>query len=112
MGGPPAPPTPGGDVMTTVDEATQQSAPSPETLLLQELSKALDQLAAGDLRIRLNRRDGLPGEVVERFNRLVEMKLRHTLDLLRISRVVGREGRMTERLDQEGFQGAWLDRIH
>ncbi|MEV4507661.1 HAMP domain-containing protein [Dactylosporangium sp. NPDC049525] len=95
--------------MTTVEEVTQKS---PETLLLEELSAGLDRLASGDLKHRLNRRDGLPGEVVERFNRLAELKLRHTRDLLRISRVVGREGRMTERLDEEGFEGAWLDRIH
>ncbi len=95
--------------MTTVEEVTQKS---PETLLLEELSDGLDRLASGDLKHRLSRRDGLPGEVVERFNRLAELKLRHTRDLLRISRVVGREGRMTERLDEEGFEGAWLDRIH
>ncbi|MFC5005203.1 HAMP domain-containing protein, partial [Dactylosporangium cerinum] len=95
--------------MTTVEEVTQKS---PETLLLEELSAGLDRLAAGDLKHRLSRRDGLPGEVVERFNRLAELKLRHTRDLLRISRVVGREGRMTERLDEEAFEGAWLDRIH
>ncbi|MGI5246455.1 HAMP domain-containing protein [Dactylosporangium sp. CA-139066] len=95
--------------MTTVEEVTQKS---PETMLLEELSSALDRLLAGDLKIRLSRRDGLPGEVVERFNRLADMKLRHTRELLRISRVVGREGRMTERLDEEGFEGAWLDRIH
>src|SRR5436190_12159069 len=97
--------------MTTVEEVTQ-SVPSPETLLLQELSAALDRLAVGDLKHRLSRRDGLPGEVVERFNRLADLKQRHTRDLLRISRVVGREGRMTERLDEESFEGAWLDRIH
>ncbi|WP_433212833.1 HAMP domain-containing protein [Dactylosporangium sp. CS-047395] len=95
--------------MTTVDEVTQKS---PETMLLEELSGALDRLLSGDLKIRLTRRDGLPGEVVERFNRLAEMKQHHTRELLRISRVVGREGRMTERLDEEGFEGAWLDRIH
>src|SRR6185437_10534393 len=37
---------------------------------------------------------------------------RHTRDLMRISRIVGREGRMTERLDGEGFDGDWADRIH
>ena len=94
--------------MTTVEEVTQKS---PETLLLEELSAGLDRLAAGDLKHRLSRRDGLPGEVVERFNRLADLKQRHTRDLLRISRVVGREGRMTERLDEEAFEGAWLDRI-
>src|SRR3569833_661848 len=85
---------------------------SPVTLLLFEISEALDHLTSGDLKVRLTRREGgLAGEVVDRFNRLVEMKQRHTRDLLRISRVVGREGRMTERIDEEEFEGAWLERI-
>src|SRR5690242_13737849 len=102
--------------MTTVEEFAQPGpngatgSPSPETQLLTELSIALDRLTTGDLKVRLPRRDGLPGEVVDRFNRLVDMKQRHTRELLRISRVVGREGRMTERLDDEGFEGAWAER--
>ncbi len=96
--------------MTTVEEVSQTA--SPETKLLIELSDALDHLAVGDLKVRLASRDGLPGQVVDRFNRLAELKQRHTRDLMRISRIVGREGRLTERLDEEGFEGAWADRIH
>src|SRR5262245_19751631 len=75
------------------------------------MSDALDRITTGDLRVRLRGRAGLAGEVVDRFNRLVDLKLRQTRDLQRISRVIGREGRMTERLDEEGYEGAWLDRI-
>jgi HAMP domain-containing protein/signal transduction histidine kinase/ActR/RegA family two-component response regulator len=115
MGARPAPET-GEDVMTTVEEVAQPGAngasgTSPESLLLTELSAALDRIAAGDFKIRLGRRDGLPGEVADRFNRVVDLHQRSTRDLLRISRVVGREGRMTERLDEEGFEGAWTERV-
>src|SRR5581483_5353860 len=92
--------------MTTVEETH-----SPESLLLAELSSALDRIAAGDFKIRLGRREGPLGEVADRFNRVVDMHDRSTRDLLRISRVVGRDGRMTERLDEEGFDGAWADRV-
>jgi signal transduction histidine kinase/HAMP domain-containing protein/CheY-like chemotaxis protein len=95
--------------MTTVEEVSQTA--TPETKLLLELSDALDHLAVGDLSVRLASRDGLPGQVADRFNRLAELKQRHTRDLMRISRIVGREGRMTERLDGEGYEGDWADRI-
>jgi signal transduction histidine kinase/HAMP domain-containing protein/CheY-like chemotaxis protein len=74
-----------------------------------ELAEALDRVAAGDLNVRLPPRGGAVGEVVDRLNRLVEVQRRGTRELLRISRMVGREGRMTERLDEEGFEGAWVD---
>ena len=100
--------------MTTVDEvppAVLGHAASPEGELLAELSDALDRIATGDLKIRLGRRTGLAGDVVDRFNRVVEMHQRSNRELLRISRVVGREGRMTERMDEEGTEGAWAEGV-
>ena len=49
--------------------------------------------------------------MVEQFNELVALQERHSRDLLRISRVVGREGRMSERLDEECYDGAWADGV-
>ncbi|GAA0938636.1 HAMP domain-containing protein [Virgisporangium aurantiacum] len=99
--------------MTTVDQVKSPRADgdTPDETLLRELTDALDRVAAGDLKVRLGRRTGAAGEVVDRFNRLIEMQQRQTRDLLRISRVVGREGRLTERLDEEGVEGAWGDRV-
>ncbi|MGH3712144.1 MAG: HAMP domain-containing protein [Micromonosporaceae bacterium] len=74
--------------------------------------QALDKVKRGDFRARLGRRTGLPGEVAERFNEVVEQQQRHTRQLQRISRVVGREGRMTERLEVEYLDGAWADAAH
>ena len=61
----------------------------------------------GRFDVRLARRDGPASEVVEQFNELVAVQERHSRDLLRISRVVGREGRMSDRLDEESYDGAW-----
>src|SRR5919202_5860152 len=96
--------------MTTVDEVAAPGAVTADALLA-ELVAGMDRIASGNLKVRLNRRTGLAGEVVDRFNRVVEMQQRSTRELLRISRVVGREGRLTERLDEEGFEGAWVERI-
>jgi HAMP domain-containing protein/signal transduction histidine kinase/ActR/RegA family two-component response regulator len=98
--------------MTPVDQiAPQKSGGGSDDALLTEFVAAFDAIAAGDLKVRLTRRTGLAGEVVDRFNRVIEMHQRSTRELLRISRVVGREGRLTERLDEEGLEGAWVDRI-
>ncbi|HEY2763903.1 MAG TPA: HAMP domain-containing protein, partial [Pseudonocardiaceae bacterium] len=63
----------------------------------------------GHFGVRLARRSGLAGEVVDRFNEVVSLQERRNRDLLRISRVVGREGRMLERLDEEAFDGSWAE---
>ena len=80
--------------------------------LLGELSEALQRVRRGELDVRLVRRGGLAGEVVDQFNDLVALQERRNRDLLRISRVVGREGRMLERLDEESYDGALAESAH
>jgi signal transduction histidine kinase/HAMP domain-containing protein/CheY-like chemotaxis protein len=80
--------------------------------LLGELSEALQRVRRGEFDVRLVRRGGLAGEVVDQFNELVALQERRNRDLLRISRVVGREGRMLERLDEESYDGALAESAH
>jgi len=80
--------------------------------LLSELADAMAQARRGRFDIRLSRRSGLHGEVVDQFNELISLQERRNRDLLRISRVVGRDGRMAERLDEEAFDGAWAAGAH
>ena len=89
--------------MTTVEKVGAQAD------VLAELAEALGRLRSGDVKVRLRRRTGVAGEVVDGFNEVVARQERQLLDLMRISRVVGREGRLTERLDEEGIDGAWAD---
>jgi HAMP domain-containing protein/signal transduction histidine kinase/CheY-like chemotaxis protein len=75
---------------------------------LQELRDALIAAADGDFTIRLDA--GLPGtlgEISKAYNDLAEMNGRMTNGLQKIARVVGREGRMTERLELDGAHGSW-----
>ncbi len=76
---------------------------------LQELSEALRRVARGDLKVRLPRRAGLAGEVADAFNDVVATQERQHLDVRRIARIVGRDGRLTERLDEEGYDGSWAE---
>jgi len=75
--------------------------------LLEALADALGRMEAGDFTVRMPRGEGLAGVVADRFNGLAERSDRHTRELQLISRVVGREGRLTERLDVEHLDGSW-----
>src|SRR5213593_3018680 len=74
---------------------------------LSELAAALAAFRNGDFAVRLGRRDGLLGDVVDRFNELADQQERRTRELVRVSHVIGREGRMTERLSELADKGDW-----
>ncbi len=94
--------------MTTdiVPEQSTGTATSHDRDLLDVLG-VLASLCAGDFSARLEPRDGLVGQVAERVNQLANLQERRTRELVRASRVIGREGRMTERLDEVGSEGDW-----
>src|SRR5438067_9769881 len=74
------------------------------------LSAVLEALTAfrdGDFSVRLPRSTGVLGEIAERFNDVAALQERRTKDIVRVSRVIGREGRMTERLDEISDAGGW-----
>src|SRR5919197_1803110 len=80
--------------------------------LLEELLAALLQLRQGAFRARLPaRRSGLAGRVAAAFNDCVELIDKTTREIERVSRLVGREGRMSERIALSGAPGAWAERV-
>ena len=76
-------------------------------VLFDELLAAMTAVRRGALDVRLARRSGVAGQVVDGFNAMADLLERRNRDLLRISRVVGREGRMLERMDEDQVDGAW-----
>ncbi|HWH01018.1 MAG TPA: HAMP domain-containing protein, partial [Pilimelia sp.] len=100
--------------MTTARE-TDSPAPPADTdeaqQLLRELTDQLRRVRQGDFRVRQPRRAGAAGEVADAFNDVVSLLERRNRELLRISRVVGRDGRLTERVDEESYDGSWADGI-
>ncbi|MBB5868754.1 HAMP domain-containing protein/signal transduction histidine kinase/ActR/RegA family two-component response regulator [Allocatelliglobosispora scoriae] len=76
-----------------------------------EVLAALHAVRQGDFQVRLPRAAGVQGEVADAFNDVTSLLSRRNRELLRISRVVGREGRVTERLDEEAFEAAWGEGI-
>ncbi|MFY1573965.1 HAMP domain-containing protein [Verrucosispora sp. WMMD703] len=96
--------------MTTAKQSvTAETSAADHEAVLTELAEALRRVRGGDLKVRLPRRSGAAGEVADAFNDVVSLQERQHLDLRRISRVVGRDGRLTERLDEEGLDGSWAE---
>ena len=97
------------DPAKTRTKAPRQAKPvdDPVSAEAAELLAALSALCAGDFGVRLEPRGGVMGQVVERVNALAALNERRTRELVRASRVIGREGRMTERLDEVGADGDW-----
>jgi HAMP domain-containing protein/signal transduction histidine kinase/CheY-like chemotaxis protein len=69
-------------------------------------------LKKGDFKVRLPLGwTGLPGKVADTFNEVAEMLSHSTDELSRISRVVGREGRIQERMAVGHAPGEWSERV-
>jgi HAMP domain-containing protein/signal transduction histidine kinase/CheY-like chemotaxis protein len=83
---------------------------SPESI--EELTRALWAARDGDFSRRLpSRRGSATGELGAAYNELVEMMDGMTKEFVRVGRVVGREGRMSERLRFPRAKGEWVTRV-
>ncbi|MDB4934126.1 MAG: putative SigmaB asociated two-component system sensor protein, partial [Labilithrix sp.] len=71
------------------------------------LSTALESLHRGEFSFRLRPRDGVSREISEAFNDLAERLDHSALELARLTRVVGRDGEMGERMRMDGLRGGW-----
>jgi HAMP domain-containing protein/signal transduction histidine kinase/ActR/RegA family two-component response regulator len=74
---------------------------------LRSLLAALTALRDGEFSVRLPVGEGLAGQVADRFNEVAALHNRRTRELVRVSQVIGREGRMTARLDEIDAIGEW-----
>jgi HAMP domain-containing protein/CheY-like chemotaxis protein/signal transduction histidine kinase len=79
---------------------------------LQELLEALRSARDGETGVRLSaQKSGVMGDVAKAFNGLAERREGLTNELSRVSRVIGREGRMTERALLKNAKGSWAESI-
>src|SRR5207253_90650 len=75
---------------------------------LRELLQALRAAYAGDFDVRLpTDQPGLMGEVAEAFNKFADRRDKFSGELTRVARIIGREGRMTERVSLPRAGGSW-----
>src|SRR6202165_2802145 len=76
------------------------------------LLDALSALKKGDFTTRLpGSWTGIAGKVADTFNDVVELNQRMARELDRLSRVVGKEGRITQRASLGDVTGSWADAI-
>src|SRR5205085_2793679 len=79
---------------------------------LQRLLDALRSARDGETGVRLAAQQNGPlGDVAKAFNQLSERREALTDELGRVSKVIGREGRMTERAQLKGVKGSWAGSI-
>jgi CheY-like chemotaxis protein/signal transduction histidine kinase/HAMP domain-containing protein len=96
---------------------TRSRAPAPErrqtdTIDPGQLLAALRALRSGDFSVRLPLSlTGTAGEIAEAFNAVATLNQQTAREFDRISRVVGRDGRVGQRATLGGVTGAWLDLV-
>ena len=79
---------------------------------LQELLEALRSARDGETGVRLSvQKSGVMGDVAKAFNGLAERREGLTNELSRVSTVIGREGRLTERALLKNTKGSWAESI-
>src|SRR5438128_1140602 len=92
-----APPSPNGH--GTIDDP-----------ILQEVLDALLALGRGNFQVRIPaRRAGIAGRIAKAFNECVDLMDRVGSEMDRVARTVGREGRLSDRIELPGA-GAWSAR--
>ena len=73
-----------------------------------EILTALKTFRSGDFSVRLPLHyDGMDGEIAEVFNEIVQLNDQMTKEFDRLSRVVGKDGRIGERAHVSGASGNW-----
>ncbi|GAU69664.1 putative two-component hybrid sensor and regulator [Streptomyces sp. NBRC 110611] len=83
-----------------------------DTAALNRLLVALVAMRDGNFRKRLTvAGDGVMSEIAAVFNEVADRNLHLTGELARVRRVVGREGKLTERLEVGAAEGSWAAAI-
>ena len=99
-------------VVTAVEPAASEvvsgNGRDPREQFLWSVCQALAEAEAGNDKAKVTtRRGGLDGELARRVNALIQRQTQFSRELTRVARVVGRDGRMEERVKFDGTTGSW-----
>jgi HAMP domain-containing protein/CheY-like chemotaxis protein/signal transduction histidine kinase len=117
--------------MTMMESPTQQSAdpgspvtpfstrengaapsPPPNEAFSRDLLEALLRFRDGDFGSRMpSDLTGVEGKIADVFNDILSVSSRRTAETARVCRVVGKEGKLKERMRVPGALGGWADEI-
>ncbi|MGW5621005.1 HAMP domain-containing protein [Streptomyces olivaceus] len=91
---------------------TRGGSTTVDTAALNRLLAALVSMREGNFRRRLTvSGDGMMSEIAAVFNEVADRNLHLTGELARVRRTVGREGKLTERLETGACEGSWATAI-
>ena len=77
-----------------------------------ELQQAMVAFRKGDFAVRLPTGwTGVQGRIADLFNEVVEMSERRAQQAAEVARIVGKEGRLRQRIPTGGFIGGWAEEI-
>jgi HAMP domain-containing protein len=77
-----------------------------------ELQQAMVAFRKGDFSVRLTTGwSGVQGRIADLFNEIVEMSERRSQQAAEVARIVGKEGRLRQRMATGGFVGGWAEEI-
>jgi HAMP domain-containing protein/CheY-like chemotaxis protein/signal transduction histidine kinase len=98
---------------SAVHAEPHEHAPLSDTERMQQLLNALLAANKGDFlpQLPISGTDGVLDEISRAFNELNQRHQQMEAEMLRLERVVGREGRMTERAQVAGARGGWLTKL-
>ncbi|MBI3867244.1 MAG: HAMP domain-containing protein [Verrucomicrobia bacterium] len=87
-----------------------ESSGSPD--LLSQLLQALLAYRDGDFSVRLpSNWTGVAGKIADAFNDVVALNQRLTFETARVSRAVGKEGKLKQRVSNPGAMGDWAHKV-
>ena len=80
--------------------------------ILSPLLQAMQAMRMGDFSVRLpTDQVGIAGKIADAFNEVIEVNERMSAELERLGRVVGKEGKISQRASIGEVSGAWQDSI-
>ncbi|MBW4602747.1 MAG: HAMP domain-containing protein [Calothrix sp. FI2-JRJ7] len=91
---------------------TLQSASDTDSLDLKQLLRTLAEVKKGNFSSRMPLdHTGVAGKIADTLNDIIEMNERMAMELERVSTVVGKEGKISERASIGNARGAWKSSI-
>ncbi|AFZ15373.1 GAF sensor hybrid histidine kinase [Crinalium epipsammum PCC 9333] len=92
---------------------TAQATQDTDELDLKQLLRTLTAVKKGDFSVRMPiDQTGMAGKIADTLNDIIEMNERMANELDRISTVVGKEGKITERASLGSAGGSWQDSVN
>ncbi|MBD2502372.1 hybrid sensor histidine kinase/response regulator [Anabaena azotica] len=93
--------------------ATEQLTRESDELDLKQLLKTLTAVKKGDFSARMPlEQTGLAGKIADTLNDIIDQNERMAAELKRISNVVGKEGKITERASLGNVRGSWTECVN